>query len=40
MAPGQVRRVYQQQLRSYRQAYGGNVDEELLKQLGIDQRIV
>lgn len=34
------RRVYQQQLQSYRSAYGGNVDERMLKQLGIDQRIV
>jgi len=37
---GQFRRVYQQQMQQYRQAYGGNVDERLLKQLGIDQRIV
>jgi peptidyl-prolyl cis-trans isomerase D len=34
------RRVYQQQMQSYRSAYGGNVDEKLLKQLGLDQRIV
>jgi peptidyl-prolyl cis-trans isomerase D len=34
------RRVYQQQLQSYRAAYGGNVDERLIKQLGLDQRIV
>ena len=34
------RRVYQQQMQAYRAAYGGNVDEQLLKQLGIDQRIV
>ena len=34
------RRTYQQQMQSYRAAYGGNVDEKLLKQLGIDQRIV
>ena len=37
---GQFRRVYQQQMQAYRAAYGGNVDEQLLKQLGIDQRIV
>src|SRR5262245_25508397 len=34
------RRVYQQQMAQYRQSYGANVDERLLKQLGIDQRIV
>jgi peptidyl-prolyl cis-trans isomerase D len=36
----QFRRAYQQQMKAYRQSYGGNVDERLLKQLGIDQRIV
>jgi len=36
----QFRRVYQQQMMQYRQSYGANVDEKLLKQLGIDQRIV
>ena len=36
----EFRRVYQQQMQAYRQSYGGNVDERLLKQLGIDQRIV
>jgi peptidyl-prolyl cis-trans isomerase D len=36
----QFRRVYQQQMAGYRQSYGGNVDDRLLKQLGIDQRIV
>lgn len=34
------RRVYQQQMQAYRSAYGANMDEKLLKQLGIDQRIV
>jgi peptidyl-prolyl cis-trans isomerase D len=34
------RRTYQQQMQSYRAAYGGNVDEKMLKQLGLDQRIV
>ncbi len=34
------RRVYQQQIQAYRQAYGANMDEKLLKQLGMDQRIV
>jgi peptidyl-prolyl cis-trans isomerase D len=36
----QFRRLYQQQMQGYRQSYGANVDEKLLKQLGIDQRIV
>ncbi len=36
----QFRRAYNQQMQAYRQSYGGNVDERLLKQLGIDQRIV
>ena len=34
------RRAYQTQIQQYRAAYGGNVDERLFKQLGIDQRIV
>ena len=34
------RRVYQQQMQAYRNAYGGSMDERLLKQLGVDQRIV
>ena len=37
---GRFRRVYQQQMQAYRNAYGGNMDERLLRQLGIDQRIV
>jgi peptidyl-prolyl cis-trans isomerase D len=36
----EFRRVYQQQMQQYRQSYGANMDERLLKQLGIDQRIV
>ena len=36
----EFRRAYQRQLQQYRQAYGANMDERLLKQLGIDQRIV
>ena len=36
----QFRRIYQQQMQGYRQQYGANVDDKLLKQLGIDQRIV
>jgi peptidyl-prolyl cis-trans isomerase D len=34
------RRAYNQQMQAYRSAYGGNVDERMLKQLGIDQRVV
>ncbi|PYR91415.1 MAG: hypothetical protein DMF84_17410 [Acidobacteria bacterium] len=34
------RRVYQQQMQAYRASYGGNIDEKLLKQLGVDQRII
>ena len=36
----EFRRAYQRQMQQYRQAYGSNMDERLLKQLGIDQRIV
>jgi SurA-like protein len=35
----EFRRTYQAQLQSYRAAYGGNMNEALLKQLGIDQQI-
>jgi peptidyl-prolyl cis-trans isomerase D len=34
------RRSYDAQLQAYRDAYGGNVSEQLLKQLGIDQQIL
>jgi peptidyl-prolyl cis-trans isomerase D len=37
---GRFRRVYQQQMQQYRQQFGANADEKLLKQLGIDQRVV
>lgn len=40
ISAAQFRRVYQQQMQAYRQSYGANVDDRLLKQLGIDQRIV
>jgi peptidyl-prolyl cis-trans isomerase D len=33
-------RMYAQQLSQMRQAYGGNIDENMLKQLGIGQRII
>jgi peptidyl-prolyl cis-trans isomerase D len=34
------RRVYQQQIQAYRNAYGDSMSDSLLRQLGIDQRIV
>lgn len=34
------RRAYLQQMQAYRSAYGANMDEKFLKQLGIDRRIV
>ena len=36
----EFRRAYQAQLQAYRQAYGGNMSEQLLKQLGVDQQIL
>jgi len=33
-------RVYQQQMQAYRNMYGANMDDRLLRQLGIEQRIV
>src|SRR5262245_14831101 len=37
---GEYRRTYQAQLQAYRTAYGANMSEQLLKQLGIDQQIL
>ena len=37
---GQFRRAYARQMDAYRSAYGASMDERLLRQLGIDQRIV
>jgi peptidyl-prolyl cis-trans isomerase D len=37
---GRFRAAYQRQMQAYRAQFGGNVDERMLKQLGIDQRIV
>lgn len=37
---GDFRRTYDAQLQAYRNAYGGNISEPLLKQLGIDQQIL
>jgi peptidyl-prolyl cis-trans isomerase D len=33
-------RTYQSQIQMYRSAYGGNISEQMLKQLGIDQQIL
>src|SRR5215467_9210118 len=37
---GEFRRNYQSQLQAYRSAYGSNMSEQLLKQLGIEQQIL
>src|SRR3954471_14834790 len=37
---GEFRRSYQAQLQAYRNAYGANISDQLLKQLGIDQQIL
>src|SRR3954471_3684762 len=37
---GEFRRTYEAQLQAYRSAYGGNMSEQLLKQLGIEQQIL
>jgi peptidyl-prolyl cis-trans isomerase D len=34
------RRTYQAQLQAYRSAYGGNMSDQLLKQLGVEQQIL
>src|SRR5205085_9222738 len=36
----EFRRTYQSQLQAYRSAYGGQMNEQLLKQLGIEQQIL
>ncbi len=36
----EFRRTYQSQLNAYRTAYGGNMNEQLLRQLGVDQQIL
>ena len=36
----QFRKVYNQQMQAYRRSYGGSIDERLLKQMGIDRRIL
>jgi peptidyl-prolyl cis-trans isomerase D len=37
---GEFRRTYQAQLAAYRSAYGGQMSEQLLKQLGVEQQIL
>jgi peptidyl-prolyl cis-trans isomerase D len=34
------RRAYQQQMQAYQRAYGGSLNEQLLRQMGIDQQIL
>jgi peptidyl-prolyl cis-trans isomerase D len=36
----EFRRTYQAQLQAYRSAYGGNMSDQLLKQLGVEQQIL
>jgi peptidyl-prolyl cis-trans isomerase D len=36
----EFRRMYQSQLQAYQSAYGGNLNEQLLRQLGVDQQIL
>lgn len=40
ISTGEFRRTYQAQLQAYRTAYGANMSEQLLKQLGIEQQIL
>lgn len=37
---GEFRRIYYQQLQAYRAAYGGNLSDDLIRQLGLDQRLL
>src|SRR5262245_50216030 len=37
---GEYRRTYDAQLQAYRKAYGANMSDQLLRQLGIDQQIL
>src|SRR4029079_17697951 len=40
ISAGEFRRTYQNQVQAYRNAYGGNISEQLLKQLGVEQQIL
>ena len=37
---GEFRRIYEAQLQAYRSAYGGQMNDQLLKQLGVEQQIL
>src|SRR5205814_174305 len=37
---GEFRRIYQEQLQAYRSAYGGQMSDQLLKQLGVENQIL
>jgi peptidyl-prolyl cis-trans isomerase D len=37
---GEFRRVYNSQLQAYRSAYGGRINESLIRQLGLDRQIL
>jgi len=36
ISAGEFRRIYQAQLQMYRSAYGGQMNDQLLKQLGVE----
>ncbi len=40
ISAGEFRRMYQAQVQAYRSAYGGQMNDQLLKQLGIEQQIL
>jgi peptidyl-prolyl cis-trans isomerase D len=40
ISAGEFRRIYQQQIQMYRSAYGGQMNDQLLKQLGVEQQIL
>src|SRR6266566_2088836 len=40
ISTGEFKRTYQAQLQAYRSAYGANMSDQLLKQLGIEQQIL
>ena len=40
ISAGEFRRIYQAQLQAYRSAYGAQMNEQLLKQLGVEQQIL
>ena len=40
ISAGEFRRIYQAQLQAYRSAYGAQMSDQLLKQLGVEQQIL